>query len=151
MSYQNFAGYAGDLLAIDAYALLERDSTSVLIDVRTQAEWAYVGTPDVKALGKTPKTPLFLEWQSYPSMAVDANFTARLEALLQSEGVERGASLVFLCRSGARSRHAAIAMTSAGWGPCFNVSDGFEGRLDDSRRRGAVSGWKAGGLPWTQT
>ena len=148
MSYQNFVGYAGDLLAVDAYALLEGNSTSVLIDVRTQAEWAYVGTPDVQALGKTP---LFLEWQSYPSMAVDANFTGRLEALLLAGGVERGASLVFLCRSGARSRQAAIAMTSAGWGPCFNVSDGFEGPLDDSRRRGGGSGWKAGGLPWTQT
>jgi len=148
MSYQNFVGYAGDLLAIDAYVLLEGDSTSVLIDVRTQAEWAFVGTPDIQALGKTP---LFLEWQSYPSMATDANFTARLEALLQSRGVERGASLVFLCRSGARSRHAAIAMTSVGWAPCFNVSDGFEGPLDDSRRRGGASGWKASGLPWTQT
>jgi rhodanese-related sulfurtransferase len=148
MSYQNFAGYAGDLLAIDSYVLLEGDSSSLLIDVRTQAEWTYVGTPDLKTLGKTP---LFLEWQSCPSMAAGANFAARLEALLQLAGVERGAALVFLCRSGARSRHAAIAMTSAGWGPCFNVSDGFEGPLDDSRRRGGVSGWKAGGLPWTQT
>jgi rhodanese-related sulfurtransferase len=148
MSYQNFVGYAGDILAADAYTLLRGDSTSVLIDVRTQAEWTYVGTPDVQALGKTP---LFLEWQTYPSMAVDANFAARLEALLLSEGVERGASLVFLCRSGARSRHAATAMTSAGWAPCFNVSDGFEGPLGDSRQRGGVSGWKAGGLPWTQT
>jgi rhodanese-related sulfurtransferase len=148
MSYQNFLGYAGDILAIDAYALLEGDSTSVLIDVRTQAEWAYVGIPDIQALGKSP---LFLEWQTYPSMAVDANFTARLEVLLQSGGVEKGASLVFLCRSGARSRNAAAAMTSAGWSPCFNVSDGFEGALNDSRRRGAVSGWKADGLPWTQT
>jgi rhodanese-related sulfurtransferase len=148
MSYQNFAGYAGDLLAIDAYTLLEGESTSVLIDVRTQAEWAYVGTPDLQALGKSP---LFVEWQRYPSMAVDADFTARLEALLVSAGVERGASLVFLCRSGARSRNAAIAMTSAGWGPCFNVSDGFEGPLDASRQRGGLSGWKAGELPWTQT
>jgi rhodanese-related sulfurtransferase len=148
MSYQNFVGYAGDILAADAHTLLEGDSTSVLIDVRTQAEWTYVGAPDIRALGKTP---LFLEWQTYPSMAVDANFTDRLGALLQSGSVERGASLLFLCRSGARSRHAAIAMTSAGWGPCFNVSDGFEGQLDDSRRRGGISGWKAGGLPWTQT
>jgi rhodanese-related sulfurtransferase len=148
MSYQNFAGYAGDLLAIDAYALLRGDVSSVLVDVRTQAEWGYVGTPDLQAFGKTP---LFLEWQSYPSMAVDADFTARLEALLRSAAVERGAPLVFLCRSGARSRHAAIAMTSAGWGPCFNVSDGFEGPLDGSRRRGVLSGWKAGRLPWTQT
>jgi rhodanese-related sulfurtransferase len=75
----------------------------------------------------------------------------RLEALLESAGVERGAPLVFLCRSGARSRHAAVAMTSAGWAPCFNVSDGFEGPLDGSRRRGVLSGWKAGRLPWTQT
>jgi rhodanese-related sulfurtransferase len=148
MSYQNFLGYAGDILAVDAYALLKGDSTSVLIDVRTQAEWTYVGTPDIQAAGKTP---LFLEWQSYPSMMVDANFTVRLEALLRSEGVERGASLLFLCRSGARSRYAATAMTSAGWAPCFNVSDGFEGSLAETRQRGLVSGWKAGGLPWTQT
>jgi rhodanese-related sulfurtransferase len=148
MSYQNFLRYAGDILAVDAYALLKGDSTSVLIDVRTQAEWTYVGTPDIQALGKTP---LFLEWQSYPSMAVDADFAPRLEALLDSQGVRHGASLVFLCRSGARSGHAATAMTSAGWAPCFNVSDGFEGPLGDSRQRGGVSGWKAGGLPWTQT
>jgi rhodanese-related sulfurtransferase len=148
MSYQNFLRYAGDILAVDAHALLKGDSTSVLIDVRTQAEWTYVGTPDIQALGKTP---LFLEWQSYPSMAVDANFAPRLEALLDSQGVRHGASLVFLCRSGARSRHAATAMTSAGWAPCFNVSDGFEGPLGDSRQRGGVSGWKAAGLPWTQT
>ena len=148
MSHQNFAGYAGDLLAINAYTLLEGDSSSVLVDVRTQAEWAYVGTPDLRALRKAP---LFLEWQSYPSMAVDANFAARLEEMLQSAGVDRGASLVFLCRSGARSRQAAIAMTSAGWAPCFNISDGFEGPLDGSRHRSGVSGWRAGGLPWTQT
>lgn len=148
MSYQNIAGYAGDLLAIDAYALLEGDSSSVLIDVRTQAEWTYVGTPNLQPIGKTL---LLLEWQSYPSMAVDAEFAARLEAMLQSGGVERGAPLIFLCRSGARSRQAAISMTSAGWGPCFNVSDGFEGPLDGSLRRGGVSGWKAGGLPWSQT
>ena len=148
MSYQNFLGYAGDILAIDAYALLKGDLTSVLIDVRTKAEWTYVGTPDVLAFGKRP---FCLEWQSYPSMAIDANFAPCLEALLKSEGVERGASLLFLCRSGARSRQAAAAMTGAGWSPCFNVSDGFEGALDDAHRRGVVSGWKAGGLPWAQT
>jgi rhodanese-related sulfurtransferase len=148
MSYQSFAGYAGDLLAVDAYELLEGDASAVLIDVRTKAEWAYVGTPDIRSLGKTP---LFLEWQSYPSMAINADFAAGLEAQLRSAGVERGAPLVFLCRSGARSRQAAIAMTSAGWTPCFNVSDGFEGPLDDLRRRGGAGGWKAGGLPWTQT
>jgi len=148
MSYQNFAGYAGDVLAADAYAVLVGDESSVLIDVRTKAEWAFVGAPDLQALGKTP---FFLEWQAYPSMEVEANFAGRLGALLKSAGVEPGAPLVFLCRSGARSRHAAVAMTNAGWAPCFNVSDGFEGPLDGSRRRGGVGGWKAGGLPWAQS
>jgi rhodanese-related sulfurtransferase len=148
MSYQNLPGYAGDLLAVDAYRLLESEATSVLIDVRTEAEWAYVGTPDLRSLGKTP---FFLQWQAYPSMEVDSDFAARLEALFKAAAVERGASLVFLCRSGARSRQAAIAMTNAGWSPSFNISDGFEGPLDGSRRRGGVSGWKAGDLPWSQT
>jgi rhodanese-related sulfurtransferase len=148
MSYQNFAGYSGDLLATDAFALLERDPSSVLIDVRTKPEWAYVGAPDLSGLGKTP---IFLEWQTYPSMEVDPNFAARLQALLNDAGIERGASLLFLCRSGARSRQAAAAMTSAGWTPSFNISDGFEGPLDALRRRGVAGGWKASGLPWTQS
>lgn len=148
MSYQNFTGYAGDLLSADAYALLAGDPASVLIDVRTQAEWAYVGAPDLRTLGKEP---IYLEWQRYPSMEVDQQFASRLEGELKDRGVERGATLVFLCRSGARSRHAAIAMTGAGWGPCFNISDGFEGPLDASRHRGGASGWRAAGLPWTQT
>jgi rhodanese-related sulfurtransferase len=148
MSFQSAAGYAGDILSTDAYGLLAGDTRSTLIDVRTEAEWAYVGTPSLEALDKSA---LFIEWQTYPSMQIDARFVDRLSAMLESAGVERGAPLLFLCRSGARSRHAAIAMTSAGWGPCFNISDGFEGPLGPARHRSVAGGWKAGGLPWTQT
>jgi hypothetical protein len=42
-------------------------------------------------------------------------------------------------------------MTGAGYSRCFNVSEGFEGRLDPERHRGLVEGWKAAGLPWTQS
>lgn len=148
MTYQNGASYAGDMLSGDAYALLAGESPSTLIDVRTQAEWTYVGVPDITNLGKAA---LFLEWQSFPSMQVDERFVLRLSSMLESAGVNRGAPLLFLCRSGARSRNAAIAMTSAGWAPCFNISDGFEGSLGPWRRRGVVGGWKAAGLPWVQT
>ncbi len=148
MSYQGAAGCAGELLAGDAYGLLAGDATSVLIDVRTQAEWTYVGAPDLSSLGKAA---LFLEWQSFPSMQVDARFAARLTTMLETAGVKRGAPLLFICRSGVRSRHAAMAMTSAGWAPYFNISDGFEGPLDPWRHRSVDSGWKARGLPWTQT
>lgn len=148
MSYQNGAGYAGDMLSADAYALLSGELTATLIDVRTAAEWAYVGVPDLRLLGKAP---LFLEWQRFPSMQVDERFIVRLSAMLETGGVGRGAPLVFICRSGVRSRHAAVAMSSAGWAPCFNVSDGFEGPLDPWRHRGAIAGWRAVGLPWAQT
>ncbi len=148
MTYQSGIGYAGDMLSTDAYGFLAGEATATLIDVRTQAEWAYVGVPDLSLLGKTA---LFLEWQSFPSMQVDERFAVRLSSLLETVGTTRGAPLVFLCRSGVRSRHAAVVMTNAGWAPCFNISDGFEGPLDARRHRGVVCGWKAAGLPWTQT
>jgi rhodanese-related sulfurtransferase len=148
MSRENAVGYAGDVLATEAYHLLSSDDASVLIDVRTQAEWGYVGVPDLAALGKTP---LFLEWQSFPAMHVDPAFAARLTNLLDAAGGARDAPLLFLCRSGARSRHAAAAMTQAGWAHCLNVSDGFEGPLDPWRHRNLVGGWKAADLPWIQT
>jgi len=139
MSHESATGYARDLLAIDAYWLLASDATSILIDVRTRAEWAYVGAPDIRTIGKIP---YFLEWQSYPSMQVDQLFASRLGATLESAGVEPGAALVFLCRSGARSRHAAIAMTRAGWTPSYNVSDGLgaTGWLEAEGRRLWVEG-----------
>lgn len=148
MSRENGSGYAGDVLAAEAYRVLSSDEASVLIDVRTQAEWGYVGVPDLSALGKAP---LFLEWQSFPSMQVDPGFAARLTSLLEAARAKREATLLFLCRSGARSRQAAVAITQAGWVRCLNISDGFEGPLDPWRHRSAVGGWKAGNLPWIQT
>jgi rhodanese-related sulfurtransferase len=148
MSSQSTVAYAGDILATEAHRLLSVDLASVLIDVRTKAEWAYVGVPDLTSIGKTA---VFLEWQSFPSMQVDPGFSQRLAATLETTGVKRGASLLFLCRSGARSRQAAIAMTGAGWAPCFNIADGFEGTLDPWGHRNLVSGWRAGNLPWSQT
>ena len=150
MSHQSGVSYAGDMLSVDAYRLLESDATSTLIDVRMQAEWAYVGVPDLSPLDRTA---LFLEWQRFPAMEVDARSVVRLSTMLGSGGLKRGAPLVFICicRSGARSLQAAIAMTGAGWAPCFNVSDGFEGPLDTWRHRAVGGGWKAGGPPWAQT
>jgi rhodanese-related sulfurtransferase len=84
-------------------------------------------------------------------MSVDPGFSARLSAMLQDAGVGPEAPLLFLCRSGARSRQAAIAMTNAGRARCLNISDGFEGPLDPWRHRNVVGGWKAVNLPWSQS
>ena len=119
----------------------------MLIDVRTQAEWTYVGLPDLSTLGRKV---VLAQWQTYPDNRVDPAFGESLSAALSAAGTPRAAELFFICRSGARSRAAAEAMVAAGYSRCRNVADGFEGPLDATRHRGGAGGWKAAGLPWAQ-
>ena len=135
--------YAGDLSAKEAWELLCADARAMLVDVRTPAEWAYVGIPDLAGIGKKP---LLVPWIDFPSMQANERFLDEVSRALTS-----GAPVVFLCRSGVRSKAAAAALTAAGFGPCYNILDGFEGHPDPQRHRGTVSGWKVDGLPWVQT
>lgn len=136
-----------DVTVREVWDRLSRDRSSVLIDVRTRAEWAYVGLPDVSSLGKQV---VLVEWQTFPDNRIDAGFAAKLIEILDRSGVEKGAELFFICRSGGRSRMAAEVMVAAGYPRCRNVMEGFEGPLDSERHRGRVSGWKVAGLPWVQ-
>lgn len=128
--------------------MLAEDRSAVLVDVRTRAEWAFVGVADLSPIGKQP---VLIEWQSYPAMQVNPRFLDELAAALGGSPASREAPLFFLCRSGARSASAAASAAAAGYAACFNISDGFEGRLDVARHRGTVEGWKASGLPWVQS
>lgn len=132
----------------DAYRFLQEHPDAQLVDVRTRAEWSFVGAP---LLPFRDAPAIFLEWQSYPQMQVDAAFVARLDAELASRHAGADAPLLFLCRSGARSRAAAQAMRAAGRTRCINVSEGFEGPLDAQGHRGEIEGWQAAGLPWRQS
>jgi rhodanese-related sulfurtransferase len=135
-----------DVPVEDVWAHLSGDAGAVLIDVRTRAEWTFVGLPDLSAIGKRVLT---VEWQTYPE-SVDAGFTDRMTKALDAAGASKDSELFFICRSGARSRMAAEAMANAGYRQCRNVADGFEGPLDADRHRGRVAGWKATGLAWVQ-
>jgi len=130
-----------------AWSALQGNPRSQLVDVRTRAEWTYVGIPDLGALGKRT---VLVEWQTFPDQSVDPRFAERLANELQALGVQVDDDLFFICRSGSRSLTAARAMASAGYRACHNVTEGFEGPLDDDRHRGSLSGWKAIGLPWLQ-
>jgi rhodanese-related sulfurtransferase len=134
--------YAGDVQPEEAYAALAADEDAVLVDVRTAAEWAYVGMPDLSGLGKRV---IAVEWQRFPDGAVNGDFVEQL----QDSGLPDGAPIYFLCRSGVRSVAAAEAATAAGLGPAYNVVDGFEGPHDEFGHR-TVAGWKVAGLPWRQ-
>ncbi len=145
VAYDHSRGYAGDVNVTEAWDLLSREPAAQLVDVRTVAEWNFVGVPDLAKLGRSVHR---IEWQMYPSMAANPDFVAQAGAAL---GGDKNVSVFFLCRSGARSRAAAMAMTAAGYTKSFNIAGGFEGDLDDERHRGKTNGWKAAGLPWTQS
>ncbi|HWS58710.1 MAG TPA: rhodanese-like domain-containing protein [Actinotalea sp.] len=140
--------YAGDLTPLEAWDLLVRDERALLIDVRTDAEWRYVGVPDASSLpaGSGPRSAL-VEWVDYPGGRPNPHFLDQLTAQGLVPGETR--PLVFLCRSGVRSIGAATAATAAGLGPAFNVLQGFEGDLGADGHRGH-QGWRAAGLPWRQ-
>ncbi len=137
----------GDVSAADTWHRLRDDPSSYLVDVRTKAEWAFVGLPDLAQLSKRP---VLVEWQTFPDNREDAKFAERLGTALAEAGAKATADIFFICRSGSRSRRAALAMTAAGFDHCHNVADGFEGPLDPDQHRGRLAGWKAAGLPWTQ-
>ena len=139
--------YAGDVNPAEVWDRLSSDAAAQLIDVRTVSEWNFVGVPYLASL---QRKALLCEWQRFPP-AANPGFVGEAAEALKRTTYQPGAPLFFLCRSGARSRAAAIAMTAAGFGPCFNISDGFEGGLDENRHRGIAGGWKANGLPWIQT
>lgn len=139
-------GYAGDLGPSESWELLSKEPAGQLVDVRTQAEWNFVGVPDLSRLGRAA---LLCEWQRFPAGS-NPGFVEEVVAALERTNYRKGAPLIFLCRSGARSRAAAIALSAAGYAPCFNIADGFEGALDAERHRGSA-GWKAEGLPWVQS
>jgi len=144
-SGQTSVDYAGDLAASEAYSLLAREPSAQLVDVRTIPEWNFVGVPDLSAVGRKVQC---IEWQMFPSMQVNPDFVMQARRSLGDPG---DAPVLLLCRSGARSRAAAKALTAAGYGRAFNIADGFEGDLDGDGHRGRINGWKAAGLPWKQS
>ena len=132
-----------DITPAETWDALRADPDAVLIDVRTDAEWNFVGLPD---LSEAAKQPLLIPWQVYPSMQVNGAFVDHL----RRAGLTPANRLYFICRSGARSLSAGMAAQAEGFPHAFNVADGFEGPVDAEGHRGKVAGWKADGLPWRQ-
>jgi rhodanese-related sulfurtransferase len=141
-------GYAGDVEPVDAWSILEADPHGQIVDVRTHAEWAYVGVPDLTSVSRELHR---VEYQTFPTGAVDPEFAQKAAHLLAQSGAKPETPVLFLCRSGARSRAAAILLTEAGWTRAYNIAGGFEGDLDEERHRGGRNGWKAAGLAWIQS
>ena len=129
--------YEGALLPGEAYELMQSAPGAKLVDVRSRAELDWVGhIPDAVSV----------EWATYPGMKPNPHFAAQLE-----QQVDKEALVMFICRSGGRSHHAAIVATQAGYADSYNVLEGFEGDKDGDEHRNQLNGWRANGLPWEQS
>lgn len=132
-----------DLTPRQVWEALMSNPDAALCDVRSNAEWTFVGVPD---LSQTGKQPVLNAWQTYPGMQPNPKF---MDSLAQA-GLSHDYHVYFLCRSGARSLAAAQAAKAAGYKHVYNIKDGFEGPPDARNHRGLVAGWKHEGLPWKQ-
>ena len=128
--------YEGALTPDEAYRLMETAPGARVVDVRTRAELDWVG--------RIPGA-VEIEWQVYPGMKTNPHFMAQLE-----QQVEKETLVMFICRSGARSHHAAALATQAGYADSYNILEGFEGDKDAEEHRNTKGGWRQAGLPWKQ-
>jgi rhodanese-related sulfurtransferase len=129
--------YSGALTPQEAHEIWCNTPGAKLVDVRTRAEWDYVG--------RIPGA-VEIELLTYPGNRPNSAFVAELERQVNKE-----APVMFICRSGGRSHNAALLAMQAGYADCYNVLEGFEGDRDASGHRNTKGGWRFGGLPWTQS
>ncbi|MBI1889378.1 MAG: rhodanese-like domain-containing protein [Burkholderiales bacterium] len=130
--------YAGAVTPQEAYALLQADPAIKLVDVRTNAERDWVGRVTIPA-----SQHIAVQWNLYPGGVPNPDFLAQL-----MQAADKGTPLLFLCRSGIRSRHAAKLATENGFTQCFDILEGFEGDKNEAGHRKTVTGWCKAGLPW---
>ena len=138
--------YAGDITVQQAWDLLRDNPDAILVDVRTEAEWRFVGVPETSVIDRPTA---LIEWVDGAGQRNGA-FVDQLKQTLAGRAADSDAPVIFLCRSGQRSIGAATASTAAGFAPSYNVLAGFEGPLDADGHRGGA-GWRAEGLPWRQS
>ncbi|WP_019141544.1 rhodanese-like domain-containing protein [Noviherbaspirillum massiliense] len=130
--------YAGAVTPQEAYELLRQNPEAKLVDVRTNAERDWVGRVAIPE-GQHAA----IQWNLYPGGMQNPDFLAQLDQVARKDTV-----LMFLCRSGVRSRHAAKLATENGYANCFDILEGFEGDKDAEGHRKTVAGWCKAGLPW---
>ncbi|MDL2354611.1 MAG: rhodanese-like domain-containing protein [Pseudomonadota bacterium] len=130
--------YAGAVTPQQAHQLLQQQPSAKLVDVRTNAERHWVGQ-----VALPPGQHVAIEWSSWPSGVANPQFVEQLNAVAAKDDV-----LLFLCRSGVRSRHAAKLATEHGFANAFDILEGFEGDKDSEGHRKNVAGWCKAGLPW---
>ncbi|HFD11132.1 MAG TPA: rhodanese-like domain-containing protein [Crenotrichaceae bacterium] len=121
-----------------AWERLQSHPQTILIDVRTAGEYAFVGHPP---------SAVFIPWKEAPDWTTNPDFIQQVEATVP----EKDTPVILMCRSGQRSMQAAQALEAEGYTDLTNMEEGFEGDLDENKQRGNINGWRFHQLPWQQS
>jgi rhodanese-related sulfurtransferase len=124
----------------EAFKLLQEHPNALFVDVRSNMEYLFVG----HAAGS-----IHIPWIDEPDWTINPHFVTQVRQAILG-GASGAAPVVLICRSGVRSLEAGRALVAAGVKDVYNVTEGFEGALDDKHHRSAVGGWRYHGLPWEQ-
>jgi rhodanese-related sulfurtransferase len=129
----------------EAWELMKNNQRVVMIDVRSSMEHLFVGHP---------QGSVHVPWIDAPDWTVNPNFVTEVRKVMLG-GIGMGehgddAPVVLICRSGKRSLEAGKLLINNGFTEVYNVSEGFEGELDQQHHRSTVGGWRHRGLPWEQ-
>lgn len=128
----------------EAWDMLQENPRAVLVDVRSDMEFLFVGHP---------KGAIHVPWIDYPEWKLNPNFVTEIRKLVLGgicHEINESAPVLLICRSGKRSLEAGYALIKEGFTEVYNVGEGFEGDLDEQHHRGTQGGWRFAGLPWEQ-
>ena len=128
----------------EAFDILQTVPSALLIDIRSNMEFLFVGHPE---------GALHVPWIDEPDWDVNPNFVKEVRQLMlggvcaQGEGTP---PIILICRSGKRSVDAGNVLLDAGFHNVCHIDEGFEGDRDNKHHRSSVGGWRFRGLPWQQ-
>ncbi len=120
----------------EALLFLKNNPNAVLVDVRSEIEFLFVGHP---------VNYIHVPWIDGQDWEINPDFMVQVKKI-----ANESRPILLICRSGVRSLEAGKSLTEAGFKEVYNVLHGFEGDLDESHRRSSLNGWRHDGLPWEQ-
>ena len=130
----------------EAWDLVQNNPRALLIDVRSNMEYLFVGHPS---------GAIHVPWIDEPEWNINPHFVQQIRQLLlggvcRADSGANCAPIILICRSGKRSLEAGKLLVTNGFGEVYNITEGFEGDLDVHHHRSSVGGWRFRGLPWEQ-
>ena len=132
----------------EAWQLVQNNPKAILIDVRSEIEFLFIGHP---------KGAIHVPWIDEPDWIVNPRFAAEVRKLMLGGVIHdpdemdiEAVPVLLICRSGRRSLEAGKVLMKEGFTKVYNISDGFEGPLDEEHHRSTLGGWRFDNLPWEQ-